>query len=270
MTGTARISAAMLLVLLGTIPVYLQAATLGPVHAGQARPPSAAEAVVCENPGTINPTLTGLSNSQTNSQSAGMQTDDRKKKSSKPKSKSKKVRPQESEESKESKESKESQKSRESSKKKRTVEPQKIDPTKTKETGPTKKLRKALPEENSAPLNIFANIEAGWKTQNVQQILRHFGKGKVAISIGGIGPSGGRFSKSQSFYLLKDLFKYTITKKFEFVQYRNLTNGKRKVFAIAERYYKRSDDGRLFKDKIYVSLSLEGDRWVIDEIKSTR
>ena len=138
---------------------------------------------------------------------------------------------------------------------------------------PTPKSRQIRPQsssnlDDSGPIAVFASIETAWKAQNVKQILSHFGKSKIAISIAGAGPSGGRFSKSQSYYLLTDLFKYTITKKFEFVQYRNMNSDKKRVFAVAERYYKRTDDGRLFKDKIYVSLQIEGDHWVVDEIKS--
>jgi hypothetical protein len=46
---------------------------------------------------------------------------------------------------------------------------------------------------------------------------------------------------------------------------------------VAERHYKKTDDGRLYKDKIYISLHLEPEkdevadsRWVVDEIKSIR
>jgi hypothetical protein len=124
--------------------------------------------------------------------------------------------------------------------------------------------------EQSGPIGVFADIEAGWKSERTQKILRHYGKGKVVIAIEGSGPTGGKFSRNQSYYLLKDLFKYTITEKFEFVQYRNVSDGQSKVYAVAERSYKRNDDGRLFKDKIYVALQLEGDRWVISEIKSIR
>ena len=120
------------------------------------------------------------------------------------------------------------------------------------------------------PIGVFADIEEAWKKENVNQILRHYGKGKVAIAIEGIGPTGGAFSKNQSHYLFKDLFKYTITTKFEFVQYRNVSDDRVQVYAVAERTYKRNDDGRLFKDKIYVSLQLEDDLWVISEIKSVR
>ena len=120
------------------------------------------------------------------------------------------------------------------------------------------------------PIGVFADIEDGWKKENVDKILRHYGKGKVAIAIEGIGPTGGEFSKNQSHYLFKDLFKYTITTKFQFVQYRNVSDDHARVYAVAERTYKRNDDGRVFQDKIYVSLQLENDLWVISEIKSVR
>jgi hypothetical protein len=120
------------------------------------------------------------------------------------------------------------------------------------------------------PIGVFADIEEAWKKENVDKILRHYRKSKVAIAIEGIGPTGGSFSKNQSHYLFKDLFKYTITKKFEFVQYRHVSDDRAKVYAVAERTYKRNDDGRLFEDKIYVSLQLEDDLWVISEVKSVR
>jgi len=127
------------------------------------------------------------------------------------------------------------------------------------------------------PMEVFADIEKGWNAETVDLILRHFGEGRVAISIDGTGPSGGQFSKNQCYYLLTDMFKYTITKKFEIVQYRKPTDNGNTSFVVAERFYQRTNDGRLFKDKIYVSLHLEpaanapkGERWVVDEIKSIR
>ena len=125
-----------------------------------------------------------------------------------------------------------------------------------------------------APLEVFSDIEKAWNGKDVEAILGHFGRQKVWISVEGPGPSGGEFSRNQSYYLLKDLFKYTITRKFEFVQYRKPDDDGRTSFAVAERHFQRTDDGRLFKDKIYVSLHLENEaekeRWVVDEIKSIR
>jgi hypothetical protein len=124
------------------------------------------------------------------------------------------------------------------------------------------------------PMDVFADIEKGWNARNVDAILSHFGSQKVAISLEGTGPSGGSFSRNQSYYLLKDLFRYTITRKFEFTQFRKPTDEGGQSFAIAERHYQKTDDGRLFKDKVYVSLHLENEddhpRWVVDEIKSIR
>jgi hypothetical protein len=131
------------------------------------------------------------------------------------------------------------------------------------------------PERAGAgPMDVFADIERGWKQGNVETILRHFGTQKVAISIQGTGPPGGTFSRNQSYYLLKDLFRYTLTRKFEFVQYRKPSEDGGETFAVAERHYQRNDDAQLIKDKVYVSLHLERDgddeRWVVDEIKSIR
>jgi len=139
---------------------------------------------------------------------------------------------------------------------------------------PSKGKREAEQKSVGGAMDVFADIEKAWSTEDVDRILKHFGSARVAISIEGTGPSGGKFSKSQSYYLLKDLFAYTITRKFEFVQYRKPEDDALASFAIAERHYQKTDDGRLFKDKIYVALHVESasnsERWVIDEIKSIR
>jgi len=146
----------------------------------------------------------------------------------------------------------------------------------------TEAPEKSVPEKESSqsfvgPMEVFTDIEKGWNAESVDLILRHFGAGRVTISIDGTGPSGGQFSRNQSYYLLTDMFKYTITKKFEIVQYRKPEDTGNTSFVVAERFYQRTNDGRLFKDKIYVSLHLEpaedvpsGQRWVVDEIKSIR
>ena len=124
-----------------------------------------------------------------------------------------------------------------------------------------------------SPTDVLDEIERGWIDQNADLILRHFGANRVAISIDGSGP-GGSYSKDQGYYVFKELFKSTVTRKFNFVQIRKSNDDGSATFAIAERRYQRRDDGRQIKDKVYVSLHVErereGGRWVLDEIKSIR
>ena len=126
------------------------------------------------------------------------------------------------------------------------------------------------PTANAGPIPVLDDIEQGWASGDADLILRHFGANKVTIVIDGSGP-GGSYSKDQGYYLFKELFKATVTKKFVFVQIRN-NDENASTFAIAERRYQRRDDGRQIKDKVYISLHQEHDegRWVVDEIKSIR
>jgi hypothetical protein len=123
------------------------------------------------------------------------------------------------------------------------------------------------------PAQVLDDIEAGWTGQDADLILKHFGSNKVTISVDGSGP-GGAYSKDQGYYVFKELFKSTVTRKFVVVQIRKSNEEGSATFAIAERRYQRRDDGRQIRDKIYISLHLEGGRdggrWVLDEIKSIR
>jgi len=129
------------------------------------------------------------------------------------------------------------------------------------------------PAGDGGPMAVLEDIEQGWTSGDADLILRHFGSNKVTMIIDGSGP-GGSYSKDQGYYVFKELFKATTTRKFVFVQVRNSTEANASTFAIAERRYQRKDDGRQIKDKVYISLHQErsGDSglWVIDEIKSIR
>jgi len=130
-----------------------------------------------------------------------------------------------------------------------------------------------LPEVWDLPVDVLDDIGEGWTTQNAEMILRHFGANKVAMSIDGAG-TGGSYSKDQGYYVFKELFKATVTRKFVFIQIRKSNDEGTASFAIAERRFVRRDDGRQVKDKVYIALHIErGEdtgRWVLDEIKSIR
>ena len=130
----------------------------------------------------------------------------------------------------------------------------------------------AAQEEGSLDA-VLDDVARGWMSRNADLILRHFGTGKVVIDVEG-GGGGGTYSRDQGHYVFKTLFRSTVTRKFDFVQIRQSNDEGTASFAIAERRYQPRDDGRVFRDKVYIALHVEsgenGERWVLDEIKSIR
>jgi hypothetical protein len=136
--------------------------------------------------------------------------------------------------------------------------------------------KKELKKENGKtveaqdPLKIFKEIERAWQKENADGIAAFAGEGQVFLDVRGIGKKGGYYSKSQVKYLFKDMFKVDDQLKFEFVKFQNLEEPDRKVYGIAYRSCKNIRSGKVFQDKVYVTLGREGPAWVVAEIKTTR
>ena len=120
------------------------------------------------------------------------------------------------------------------------------------------------------PLKVFKGIERAWQKENADGIASYAGKGRVFLDVRGIGKKGGYYSKSQVRYLFKDMFKADDQLKFKFVKFHNLEEPDRKVYGIAYRSCKNHRSGKVFQDKVYVTLGREGSAWVVAEIKTTR
>lgn len=135
-----------------------------------------------------------------------------------------------------------------------------------------KPVEKAEEEKGSLD-NVLDDVARGWMSRNADLILRHFGTNKVVIDVEGSG-GGGSYSRDQGHYVFKQLFRATVTRKFDFSQIRQSSDEATAAFAIADRRYQVRGDGRMFRDKVYIALHLErgenGERWVLDEIKSIR
>jgi hypothetical protein len=136
------------------------------------------------------------------------------------------------------------------------------------------KKRDLKKEEKSAteqdPLKVFKGIERAWQKKNADGIAAFAGSGRVYLDVRGIGQKGGYYSRSQVKYLFKDMFKVDDQLKFEFVKFHNLEEPDRKVYGIAYRSCKNHRSGKVFQDKVYVTLGREGPAWVVAEIKTTR
>ena len=120
------------------------------------------------------------------------------------------------------------------------------------------------------PLRVFKGIERAWQGENADAIAAYVGEDRVRLDVRGLGKKGGYYSKSQVKYLFRDMFKADDQLKFEFVKFHNLEEPDRKVYGIAYRSCKNHRSGKVFQDKVYVTLGREGPGWVVAEIKTTR
>ena len=120
------------------------------------------------------------------------------------------------------------------------------------------------------PLKVFKGIERAWQKENADVLASYAGQGRVFLDVRGIGKKGGYYSRSQFKYLFRDMFKTDKQLKFEFVKFHNLEKPDRKVYGIAYRSCKNNRSGKVFQDKVYVTLGREGSAWVVAEIKTTR
>lgn len=120
------------------------------------------------------------------------------------------------------------------------------------------------------PLKVFKGIEKAWQKENADGIASYAGGGRVFLDVRGIGQKGGYYSRSQVKYLFKDMFKADDQLKFEFVKFHNLEEPDRKVYGIAYRSCKNIRSGKVFQDKVYVTLGRDGPAWVVADIRTTR
>jgi ketosteroid isomerase-like protein len=139
---------------------------------------------------------------------------------------------------------------------------------KDKEREVEKKETKAAAAQD--PLKVFKGIEKAWQKKNADGIASYASEGQVFLDVRGIGRKGGYYSRSQVKYLFMDMFKADDQLKFEFVKFHNLEEPDRKVYGIAYRSCKNNRSGKVFQDKVYVTLGREGPAWVVAEIKTTR
>jgi hypothetical protein len=130
--------------------------------------------------------------------------------------------------------------------------------------------RSELPERvsGSGPLSVFAAFEEAWADGDAKTLVEILDpEGKVSLSFAGGGPRGGWFNRDQAYFLLKDLFEYTRTDRFEFQKYWNLESEGRSPYAVAIREFRMNDEA-VHTDDVYVSLRKRGSEWWVGEIRS--
>ena len=118
------------------------------------------------------------------------------------------------------------------------------------------------------PLAVFAAVEKAWGTEDADALVALLDpEDRVRISMATAGPRGGWFNRDQGYYLLKDMFAFTDTERFEFERYWNLDSRGRSPYAVAVRELDGSE-GEPRTDRVYISLRKRGGAWYIGEIRS--
>lgn len=129
--------------------------------------------------------------------------------------------------------------------------------------------RAELPAEAPpGPLAVFAAVEKAWAGEDVPAMVSLLDPdGKVRIAMASAGPRGGWFNRDQAYFLIKDMFEFTTTERFEFERYWNLDSSGRSPYAVAVREL-RMEEGSSHTDRVYISLRKRGDDWYVAEIRS--
>jgi hypothetical protein len=116
------------------------------------------------------------------------------------------------------------------------------------------------------PLDIFREVEQGWRSGTPKPFERYLGKGKVRLDFGEGGPRGGLFTRSQAYYLIADYLRRTHTVNIKLLRVAEQSKRGPRPYALLERKcrYKNGVSG---KEKIFVLLSAESGQWVISELR---
>jgi hypothetical protein len=118
------------------------------------------------------------------------------------------------------------------------------------------------------PLAVFAAVEIAWAEEDVDALVALLDpEDRVRVAMATAGPRGGWFNRDQAFFLLKDMFAFTNTERFQFERYWNLDSRGRSPYAVAVRGL-GTPEGTSREDRVYISLRRRGDDWYVGEIRS--
>ncbi len=116
------------------------------------------------------------------------------------------------------------------------------------------------------PHDIFKAVARGFHSSRPEAFVGYFGKGRVRLDFGEGGPRGGLFTRSQAYYLLSQYLRRAQTTSMNFVKTAGTKIKRGHPSALLERVC-RYRNGAVTKQFVFVSLSLEDNRWVISEMR---
>ena len=126
---------------------------------------------------------------------------------------------------------------------------------------------KGSQEVTREALEVLGAIEEGWRKSSAKPFGTHLGKAKVRIDLGEGGPRGGLFTRSQAYYLLSDYLANFRTIELRVDKKSTETRSGSRPYILFKRAY-RTRDGAQRKQVVFVSLSREGDVYIISEVRA--
>jgi len=120
--------------------------------------------------------------------------------------------------------------------------------------------------EEVEPKAIFQAVAKGLRSGRPEAFTGYFGRGRVRLEFGEGGPRGGLFTKSQAYYLLSQYLKRAQTLSMRIVRMSGVRIKRGHPSALIERVC-RYRSGAVTKQLVFVSLSLEDNRWIISEMR---
>ncbi|MEI7811214.1 MAG: DUF4783 domain-containing protein [Ignavibacteria bacterium] len=117
---------------------------------------------------------------------------------------------------------------------------------------------KAQQPVTESPGRIFNRIEEGISFREIEKFSRFFGA-QTYLSLTNGNP--GYYSPNQVFYILQDYFRI-----FKPVNFRFITMSDNTDTPYASGYYKYESKGIRGTARIYISLKLTGNNWIISQI----
>jgi hypothetical protein len=114
----------------------------------------------------------------------------------------------------------------------------------------------------ASPPGLLVGFEEGWRKGDIEAVLECVSGDPVELALGRTGPSGGRFTRTQVEFLIKDLLHYGKTLDFKIVRF-EWEDGEPPM-AVAE-WEHRMATGTMH-DELEIELAKEDDGWRVVRI----
>lgn len=124
--------------------------------------------------------------------------------------------------------------------------------------------------QHASASQMFTRLQEAWLAGDASGLAEHVGRRGVSIGMPEVEPVGGQFSRSQSYYILRNHFATTLTQEFELEHIGAPERDDRVALALAIRRYRERGNARVMRDRVLVALRREDERWVLSEIRALR